>query len=78
MDFAKAFDKVPHHRLIQKLERYGITGPVNTWIEKFLKDKKQHVACEGVYLDWAPVISRVPQGSVIAPSSFLYIYKRPT
>ena len=36
MDFTKAFDKVPHHRLIQKLERYVITGPVNTWIETFV------------------------------------------
>ena len=69
MDFAKAFDKAPHYRLIQKLERYGITGPVNTWIEKFLKDRKQRVACEGIYSDWAPVISEVPQGS----SSFLFI-----
>ena len=73
MDFAKGFDKVPHHRLIQKLERYCITGPVNTWIEKFLKDRKQRVACEGIYSDWAPVISGVPQGSVIAPSSFLSV-----
>ena len=71
MDFAKPFDKVPHHRLIQKLERYGITGPVNTWIENFLKDKKQRVACESIYSDWAPVISEVPQGSVIAPILFL-------
>ena len=71
MDFAKAFDKVPHHRLIQKLERYGIIGPVNTWIETFLKDRKQRVACEGIYSDWALVISGVPQGSVIAPILFL-------
>ena len=71
MDFVKAFDKVPHNRLIQKLERYGITGPVNTWIENFLKDRKQHVSYEGMYSDWAPVISRVPQGSVITPILFL-------
>ena len=71
IDFAKVFDKVPHHRLIQKLERYGITGPVNTWIETFFKDRKQHVACEGIYSDWAPVISGAPQGSVIAPILFL-------
>ena len=71
MDFAKAFDKVPHHRLIQKLERYGFTGLVNTWVKKFLKDRKQRVACEGMYPDWAPVIIGVPQGSVIAPTLFL-------
>ena len=71
MDFAKAFDKVPHHRLIQKLERYGITGPVNTWIETFLKERKQRVACEGMYSDWAPVINGVLQGAVIAPILFL-------
>ena len=71
MDFAKAFDKVPHQRLIQKLERYGITGPVNTWVEKFLKNRKQRLACEGMYSDWAPVISGVAQGSVIAPILFL-------
>ena len=71
MNFAKVFDKVPHHRLIQKLERYGITGPVNTWVEKFLKDRKQYLACEGMYSDWAPVIGGVPQGSVIAPILFL-------
>ena len=74
MDFAKAFDKVvkvPYHKLIQKLERYGITGPVNTWVEKFLKDRKQRVTCEGMYSDWALVISGVPQGSVIVPIPFL-------
>ena len=71
MDFAKAFDKVLHHRLFQKLERYGITGPVNTWIETFLKDRKQRVASEGIYSDWGPVISGVPRGSVIAPILFL-------
>ena len=71
LDFAKAFGKVPHHRLIQKLERYSITGPVNTWIEKFLKDRKQCVACEGMYSDWAPVISGVLQGAVIVPIFFL-------
>ena len=74
MNFAKAFDQVPHHRLIQKPERYCIIGPVNTWVETFFKDRKQRLACEGMYSDWAPVISGVPQGSVIAPILFrIYI-----
>ena len=68
MDFAKAFKKIPHQRLIQK---YGITGPVNTWVEKFMKDRKQHMAYEGIYSDQIPVISGVPKGSVIVPIFFL-------
>ena len=49
------------------------TGPENTWVEKFLKDRKQRVACEGMFSDLAPVISWVPQGSVIAILFLIYI-----
>ena len=43
------------------------------WVDKLLKDRKQRLACEGMYSDWAPVISGVPQGSVIATIHF-FIY----
>ena len=38
LDFAKAFDKVPHKRLCYKLSYYGINGPLLLWIEDFLSD----------------------------------------
>ena len=41
LDFSKAFDKVPHKKLIKKLEGYGIQGNVLRWIAKWLEDRKQ-------------------------------------
>ena len=47
MDFAKAFDKVPHKKLIRKLREYGIHNSINQWIESFLHQRQQRVVCEG-------------------------------
>jgi len=47
LDFSKAFDKVNHSKLIQKLEAHGIKGQVKTWIQEWLKNRKQWVEVDG-------------------------------
>jgi Reverse transcriptase (RNA-dependent DNA polymerase) len=71
LDFAKAFDKVPKKRLLEKLRSIGVGGQVLTWIESWLMNCKQHVVIDGEGLGWEDAGSRVPQGSVLGPVLFL-------
>ena len=60
LDFTKAFDKVPHKRLIHKLNYYGISGCIAMWIETFLIGRTQQVVINGAASSFTIVTSGVP------------------
>ena len=55
MDFQKAFDKVPHKRMISKLKRYVIENPILSLIENYLADRKQKIIINGKSSEWKDV-----------------------
>ena len=71
LDFTKAFDKVPHKRLIHKRNCYGISGSIATWIDIFLIGRTQQVFVNGATSLSTIVNSGVSQGTVLGPLLFL-------
>ena len=71
LDFSKAFDKVDHRILLQKLKAIGIPEQLCKWTKSFLDNRKQFVAVDGSISSESDVISGVPQGTVLGPLLFL-------
>lgn len=62
LDFSKAFDKVNHSVLMQKLGNFGITGSLLQWCESYLTNRRQRVVLDGISSSWSDVSSGVPRG----------------
>ena len=71
LDFMKAFDTVPHKRLVNKLKAYGVSGEILDWITEYLKDRTQVVVLNGEKSNIGIVISGIPQGTVLGPLLFV-------
>ena len=70
LNFAKAFDKVPHGRLLTKMKSKGINGKVHEWIKSWLSGRTQAVRVNTSKSEPSEVESGVPQGSVLGPPLF--------
>ena len=69
MDFSKAFDKVPHKRVLLKLSQYGILTQLLDWIKDFLEGRTQSIVIGDYSSNPCRVLSGVSQGTALGPFS---------
>ena len=75
MDFSKAFDKVPHGRLVQKVKLPGIRGELARWTQNWLGHRRQRVAVEGCVSEWRAVTSGCSSAISVGTFAVCNIYK---
>ena len=70
-DVSKAFDRVWHKGLLEKLKSIGIDGALLSWFSSYLSNRRQRVIIPGTFSDWTTIEAGVPQGSILGPLLFL-------
>ena len=72
LDFSTAFDRVSHRSLLFKLKSIGVGGSVLSICREFLSNRRQRGVVDGATSEWIPIVSGVPQGSMLETLLFIF------